>query len=245
MARADIGNVAMLTDNALDIPVLDLRLQATQVDLPVERWGRRARTKRFEGTYHFYTDDYRFQAIWKDPSKLLQTGCVAAVEPNWSVHEQTPLALAIYATYRKRWLARTWQDRGVRILVDLNVASRHQAVNLAGVPRGWSAFATRGANDRLDETMAEYHLACDVAGCNDVTFLVVGGGQAVQEACREMPWLWIPEEADAARSERWAKVQEADAARQLPAEGEVVTPLDSSEACPAWANSAVPQPLPE
>jgi hypothetical protein len=111
-----------------------------------------------------------------------------------------PAAVALWRVYRKRWIARWWQSFGLRIFVDLNVASNHYGLNALGIPQGWRAFATRGYTDRLDELHQEHEQACKFAG-EGVTplFLVVGGGKAVKAECMRNGWLWVTENMDAAK----------------------------------------------
>jgi Domain of unknown function (DUF4417) len=108
--------------------------------------------------------------------------------------------VALHQIYRKRWLARYWQQLGVRIVVDLNIAERHYDLALLGVPRGWSWYATRGYVDRLDNAIAEYELACEHADGKTVNFMVYGGGKAVRELCQERGWLWVMEQRDVAKA---------------------------------------------
>ena len=95
-------------------------------------------------TYHFYVDDYRFEKLFKDPIALLTSGCKAIVEPNVSIHDQTPIAYGIYQIYRKRYLTRYLQECGMQVWVDLNVSHRFAEYNRLGVPDGYNAFFTRG-----------------------------------------------------------------------------------------------------
>lgn len=202
LTGADVPNTVWPSDNALGVPTLRLDRQAEVVDLPFTRWGRSCRKSRMRGTFHFYTDDYKFSRLWGRPQDLANSACVAAVEPNFSVHAQAPHAVALWQTYRKRWLARWWQELGVRLWVDLNVAAEHLEVNLMGVPAGWRSFATRGSVANLGQLDAEFEAATRCAGRDKpVTFLVYGGGGAVEDRCRHRGWLWFPEEADDVRTE--------------------------------------------
>lgn len=191
----EIPNTVWPSDNELGIPSLKLDLQAGVVDLPFCRWGRTTRKSRMLGCWHFMTDDYRFSAVWSRPQVVVNSGCVAAVEPNYSIHPQTPPAIAIYQIFRKRWLNRFWQEHGIRTFVDLFVPPAFAKANLLGVPKGWRSFATRGS----DQLLSELAMARDHAGRQDVTFLVYGGGAAVRETCREHLLLWFPEESDVVR----------------------------------------------
>ena len=152
------------------------------VDLPVVAWGSIGRTRHMAGTWHLYVDDYRFDALWKNPHRPIDTGCKAIVEPNVSLFDQTPMAAAIWATYRKRWLARYWQSRNRRVWVDLNVPSRFASINLLGVPAGWRHFATRGYDRRLAALDEEYATA--KAHSDKATLMVIGGGAAVADWCQ-------------------------------------------------------------
>lgn len=172
------------------IPLLRLDMQAQGLVPPFARWGRERRKSRMRGTWHFYTDDSRFSRLWSRPQDVLTSSCAALVEPNWSVSEDTPRAVALWATYRKRWLARTWQEHGVRILVDLYVAPRHAGVNLLGVPRGWRSFATRGSSRTVEDLLGEVDLAEWHAG-GPISLVVYGGARPVRDLCEARGWLWI------------------------------------------------------
>lgn len=183
------------TNNTLGIPLLNERYQAHALDLPFMAWGS-VRRDRMKGTAHFYVDDYRFSALWKKPDSLFKSKCVNAVEPNFTCSEQMPFAVGIYRIYQKRWLARYWQSAGVFIFVDLNVHPKFHKVNMMGVPRGWHSWTTRGYNDRLACTEAEFELACKWAGTDDILFIVYGGGKKVKEWTMDKGLIWIPEQID-------------------------------------------------
>lgn len=186
------------TDNEWGIPLLDIGRQADAFDLPIETWGAKARGTK-AGTLHFYTEDYRFSAVWGKPDDPLRAQPVNIVEPNYSVYDQVPRAVALWATYKKRWLARYWQSQGVRIFVDLNVARPYDDINLLGVPRGWKAYATRGYESRLDMTAEELAIARAHAGTDSVLFLVYGGSGKVRQWCQDNGAVWVAEDMDRAK----------------------------------------------
>lgn len=205
LARADVPDAVWPTDNGWGVPTLDLKLQALAFDQPAAIWGQVSRKTRMNGTWLFYTEDGRYEALWADPSPVLNTGAVAAVEPNYSCYSNMPGAVALWQVYRKRWIARWWQSYGLRVWVDLNVATNHAEINRLGIPHGWRAFATRGYTDRLDATRAEYELACEIAGDASPLFLVYGGGKAVKAECMANGWLWMAEDMDRAKSSKIAE----------------------------------------
>jgi Domain of unknown function (DUF4417) len=196
LTRLDVPDALFPTDNDWQVPLLDLQRQAEAVDLPVVTWGSVARTRRMRGTWHFYCDDYRYEALWDDPSPVVNSGCASAVEPNFSIYQQTPRAVALYRIYQKRWIGRWWQSEGVKLFVDLNVSGGFEDLNLLGVPEGWRSYATRGYADQLDATEAEYTRACQRAGSEDLLFLVYGGGKAVAERCGKRGWVHVGEHMD-------------------------------------------------
>jgi hypothetical protein len=207
LSADDVPDALFPTDNEWQVPLLDLARQADHVDLPAVAWGSIARTKRMRGTWHFYTEDYRYSALWDDPTPIPNSGCISAVEPNFSCYEQTPRAIALYRIYHKRWIARWWQSQGIRVFVDLNVASEHYDLNLLGVPAGWRAYATRGYAERLEDTVREWEMGCERAGSEDVLFFVYGGGKAVAAECGKRGWVHVDEHMN--RVKREAKEAES------------------------------------
>lgn len=189
------------SDNEWGIPTLDLNMQATALDQPALIWGSVARSTRHRGTWLFYTSDDRYEALWKEPSAPLRTQCLTCTEPNFSAYTNMPLPVALWAIYRKRWIARYWQSQGVRIFADLNVGANWAELNRAGIPQGWKAFSTRGYVERLDSTHDEYRMACEIAGAGVTPlFVVYGGNVEVKQECKRMGWLWIPERMDVANA---------------------------------------------
>lgn len=193
-----IPNCNFETNNALDIPVLKMEGMAKYASLPAYAWrGANSVLAERAATWHFYTDDKNFTAIWnRDRAAPLRTKASAVVECNYSMNEDTPVAIGLELIYRKRWLARYWQQEGMKIFVDMHVPHKFQEWNLLGVPDGWSAFATRGVSswhdgsleDRLDE---ELELACQVAKTG-VNLIVFAGGNRTGEWCRENNCQHIP-----------------------------------------------------
>lgn len=191
----DVPDALWATDNEWGVPVLDDLWQADAVDLPVNVYGASGRKTKMQGTYHFYTDDYRFEGLWSDPTPIVNSGCVNVVEPNYSTNIQMPRAIVLWHTYRKRWLSRYWQSKGIRIFVDLDVNAIFDDVNLLGVPEGWRAYACymRKSDHDPEELLRFLDVATTRAGSDDVLMLVVGGESDVQALCREhKQCVWVP-----------------------------------------------------
>lgn len=173
------------SNNQLEIPALRLDVQPSFVEIPFLCYGEQRRSKDMhgQGVLHFYTDDYRWSAIYEHPEKILRHNPGAVVEPNYSLFNETPLAFGLQAIYKKRWLGRMMQERGIPVFVDLNVANKWYALNLFGVPKGYGSFCTRGYSDRLAALEYEYFLAERVAEGNLKHFVVYGGGMSVRDWC--------------------------------------------------------------
>lgn len=178
------------SDNLYDIPCLRLDRQAGHLELPFVPYGTGRRNKRV-ATLHFYVDDYRFNALWKNPAKIFDNNPAAAVECNYSLFDTTPLAFGLQFIYQKRWMARYWQENGIRIYVDLNVSSKFFEYNRMGVPDGWNAFATRGALGGLELLKAKFNQARQISGLDSPNLIVYGGGKEVHDFCCRHSLLYV------------------------------------------------------
>lgn len=206
LTKEDVPDCLFPSNNEFGIPLLRMDCMGNAVDLPVVLWGQRRRTDYMFGTWAFYVDDYRFKALWSDPTPVVNSGAMNAFECNFSLHPQLPKAIAIYYTYQKRWISRFWQEFGrTRIFVDLNVDPLFREVNMLGVPNGWTAYATHGYSDRLHTLDEERRFAYEWAGHakrEDVVFVVYGGGGEVKEYCQSHGLIWIPEQSDVQRKKK-------------------------------------------
>lgn len=197
LSRADVPDAVFATDNEYGIPTLLPSLQATMLEAPVLLWGALARRTKTTGTYAFYVDDWRFNALWTDPSPVVNSGCHAVIEPNITISPIMPKAVALYRMYQKRWVTRFWQEFGIKTIVDLNVPEPWLSeLALLGVPKGWKSYATHGNAGDIESTALEYETACRHAEGTDVLFVVYGGGKAAKEQCLERGWVYVPEHMD-------------------------------------------------
>jgi hypothetical protein len=188
-------NAIYPSDNELEIPSLLLSRQPKKLDTPINRWGTQARSKRIDGgLIHFYTDDYKFTGILNDPLVVLKTGCVSIIEPNFSTNDNMRRAVVQYYIYLKRYLARTWQEYGLNVWVDLAVAPRHRDLALLGVPKGYRCYATytytKDYNIEWLHQDFEQALKHSEMDEKDLLFYVYGGNKDVEKLCSERGWLW-------------------------------------------------------
>lgn len=186
-------NILLPSDNEFEIPQLRMDMQPEFVDIPFVCFGEQKRTFQMngQGTLHFYTDDYRFNAIFEHPERVLQHSPRNIVEPNFSMFNDMPVAFALQAVYKKRFIARAMQERGINVFVDLNVASKFYNINMLGIPHGYSSFCTRGYSDRLQFLEYEWLLARSYAGSNPLLFVIYGGGLECKRFAREKGCIYI------------------------------------------------------
>ena len=182
------------SDNLYGIPMLDINMQADHLEAPFMGWGTKARKNRMTGTYHFYVEDSRFEQVWRDPLAIANSACYAIVEPNFSVYTDMPKAVALWQMFRKRWITRWLQSIGIKAIVDLNIAHKHDDLRFIGVPEGWKAYCTRAYSARLVETVIEYEQAVRHAGGGTILFVCYGGGKQAEALSQEHGWIWYPDQ---------------------------------------------------
>lgn len=194
LTKYEVPDAIFPTNNEFDIPVLRTDRMADYLDAPIIKWGVKGRRKTHTGTYHFYTDDYKFTGCWKHPEYLVNSGCPSVMEVNFSINDSMPKALVLALIYKKRWLSRYWQENGVRIFVDLGVSDRYLDINTIGVPKGWRAFSTRhyvGDDEHGILLEAQYKIAEKIRGNDDVLFVVYGSNKELAEVCRQRGWIFL------------------------------------------------------
>lgn len=188
------------SDNEYEIPTLLLDQQPSNgILLPFSGWGSSPRCKKGIATYHFYVDDYRFGALWKNPAKIIHSGCKEIVEPNYTLHLTLPLAYGIHLIYKKRWIARWLQGFGIKIWADLKVSKKYRDLNLLGIPKGYNAFATRAFSDDMKSLEEEFEIAQLVSGLENPNMIVYGGGKAAQSFCRHHNLIFVEQIMDSRR----------------------------------------------
>lgn len=193
------GDIVFPSSNILGIPDLLLTHQCEELIIPCLPYGKTA-LSRMEGILHFYVDDTRFDpSLWVNPDKVTKTKCSAFVEPNYTLSLDSPLSWVVWSTYKKRWLARYWQQLGYKVIVDLNVPTEFYPLSLTGVPKGWRSYATRGYPTRIESLEREHALAVEHAGTDNIFFLVYGGERKIWALCKERGWQWLASEDQRSR----------------------------------------------
>lgn len=204
--KEDVPDCIFPSDNPWDVPTLNIKMQADFLDAPVVQWGDVSRSAVQRGTFHFYTDDSKFVSLWNDPTGPLHTKIITLIEPNFSTGPTFPRGKALGLIHEKRWLSRYWQEYGKRIIADINIDARLYDIAILGVPKGWRAWATRGQPHILHTLYQQHQVACDVAGSDDLLFVVYAGGSSIQEVCKKEGWIWVEDRAVQDRKSWTAKM---------------------------------------
>lgn len=181
------------SDNDAEIPNLRLDMQAQELSIPFLCWGEQKRTTNLLGlgSMHFYTDDYRYTALYDHPEQILRANPRNIVEPNYSLFDDMPVSFGLQRIYKKRWIARAMQERGIRIFVDLNVGQKFYRLNMLGVPMGWKSFCTRGYSERLENLEYEYEIARNWAQGEEPLFVIYGGGAVCRRFAQEHGCVYV------------------------------------------------------
>jgi hypothetical protein len=179
------------SDNDWRVPSLDITMCPVNIPLPLTPWGSQSQSRLMQSTWHFYIEDFKFEALWQHPEKLLTSKPLCVIEPNFSIPWDAPGAIALFQIYRKRHCARYWQSQGIFTLVDLNVDYAHETLNLLGIPKGWSAYATRGACWDEEILKHQYAIAQNHSGKEKPLFVVYAGGKKIESVCRHNGWLYF------------------------------------------------------
>jgi len=205
------------SDNSQGIPLLDIQMQAKYFDLPIVAYGSESR-KNQQGTVLFFVDDYRFELLWKNPELLFRSSPINIGETNFSIYKDYPEALALYQIYRKRWLSRYYQSRGIRIFADLNVFHEYYELNLLGIPKGWSAYCTRGVANRPEDLLREIEIAENHASPNPILFLCYGGGTEIKKICQELAYknVYYVQDFVNRKDKKTKQITETENVLQLP-----------------------------
>lgn len=140
------------SSNLYDIPDIlpektipkDLIMYGTEV--------RRSYAQTKDKTVHFFLDDYKFEPLWNKPIKTLQPiiNIGSALSPDFSLFNDYPITLQIYNTYRNRWLARYWQEYGVKVIPTVSWSDeRSFDFCFCGIPKNNPvAIGTVGINNK-------------------------------------------------------------------------------------------------
>ena len=87
--------------------------------------------------------------------------------------------------FRKRYLARYFQECGLQVWADLNVSHRFAKYNRMGIPDGYNAFFTRGTAGYIPQLEFDLQTAREISGKDHPNLCVYAGGREVEDWCHK------------------------------------------------------------
>jgi len=75
-------------------------------------------SKDYDSIVHFFLDDYRFESIYNNPEKKLETlkQYKAVMTPDFSMFTEMPIALQLFSTFKNRWVGAYLQEQRIRVI---------------------------------------------------------------------------------------------------------------------------------
>lgn len=72
----------------------------------------------YKSTVHFFLDDYRFESIYNNPEKKIETlkKFNAVLSPDFSMFVEMPIALQLFSTFKNRWVGAYLQEQGITVI---------------------------------------------------------------------------------------------------------------------------------
>jgi hypothetical protein len=182
-------------------------MQGDFLDQPLA-YGSVKRDGDYRGrTLHHYVDDPRFNALgsaveygaayrnlWEKPQRIIDSGVPSMCEVNFSTSNHEPRARAAWQIFKKRWLSRWFQENGIKIFADLNVAPVYQELNLSGIPLGYRAFSTKiHKSTSLQELTDQAGYAESIRGSDDLLLVIFSHRSEVRNLCMKEGWIYVDE----------------------------------------------------
>lgn len=77
--------------------------------------------KHPEDFCHFFIDDYRFERVWNQPERYIDTlrRYEGVLSPDFSMYTDMPLPMQAWNSYRSKALSRYWQQVGMTVIPTL------------------------------------------------------------------------------------------------------------------------------
>ena len=66
----------------------------------------------------FFIWDYQFERVWNYPNRYAEvlSKFDAVLQPDFSTYIDFPKAVQVFNHYRNQWVARYWQERGIKVI---------------------------------------------------------------------------------------------------------------------------------
>ena len=147
---------------------------------------------------HFFTDDYRFERIWRNTGAYLERlskfKCVFT--PDFSLYLDMPIAMQIWNTYRNRLIGQICQDYGMNVIPTVGWADEDSFdFCFDGLPRGGTvAVSTVGVmNNKAAKEIFRVGMEEMIRRLKPGFILIYGN--PFPESCGDIPFKSYPNEA--------------------------------------------------
>lgn len=188
------------SSNAYDIPDLLPEMLSDQV--PHRIWGGKEFGKpdnlsdylfmkdRIPGEWNpvgavlgYYVFDDNFEYIWNDAVKSISDlsgrGFSSIIMPDFSVLEDWPFPVRLWNYYRARWVARFWQEIGIRIIPNvIGSYAKDDSWTVATLPKKVPVLSMQVRTFNQHEMMQKLAIRSinvNVEQCSPDAFLLYGG----------------------------------------------------------------------
>lgn len=92
--------------------------QISLEDVKLIGYDKVNQSEDYEKIVHFYLDDYRFESIYNNPEKKIETlkQYKAVLTPDFSMFVEMPVALQLFSTFKNRWVGAYLQEQGICVI---------------------------------------------------------------------------------------------------------------------------------
>lgn len=143
----------------------------------------------------FYTQDATFEDMWENSGAwtqaILPEKWKAIIAPNWSIQSDWPEAVNIFNYYRRMFMARYWQEAGIKVIPDVDWGSKQSLeYSMLGIPRNAPCIGIQlQTGDVAEKHVREYRgmgLTMLVEKLKPQALIAYGGKDNDNEHCREV-----------------------------------------------------------
>lgn len=87
-------------------------------DVKLIGYDKISQCKDYDSIVHFFLDDYRFESIYNNPEKKLETlkQYKAVLTPDFSMFTEMPIALQLFSAFKNRWVGAYLQEQGISVI---------------------------------------------------------------------------------------------------------------------------------
>ena len=122
-----------------NIPMLDPVLECDDLKWLSFNFLNSTKCDKAKTGVTFWIDDHLFDRVWNYPFRYMEMlkGYNTVLSPDFSLYNDMPLAVQIYNKWRNNWLARYYQDNGIKVVPSI-VWSDERSYEFAfeGIPKG-------------------------------------------------------------------------------------------------------------